>query len=94
MPWRPWRWGAWGSRPRPSASPVPRSSTPGTMPKERVQFGQPLSDFQATRFKLAEMATRITRRPGPDPLRLPRLLEGATDPRRPLRRRHWRPWPS
>ncbi len=29
--------------------------------KERVQFGRPLSDFQATRFKLAEMATRITR---------------------------------
>jgi len=28
--------------------------------KERVQFGRPLSDFQATRFKLAEMATRIT----------------------------------
>jgi alkylation response protein AidB-like acyl-CoA dehydrogenase len=27
---------------------------------ERVQFGRPLSDFQATRFKLAEMATRIT----------------------------------
>ena len=28
--------------------------------KERVQFGRPLTDFQATRFKLAEMATRIT----------------------------------
>ena len=28
--------------------------------KERVQFGRPLSDFQATRFKLADMATRIT----------------------------------
>jgi alkylation response protein AidB-like acyl-CoA dehydrogenase len=27
--------------------------------KERVQFGRPLADFQATRFKLAEMATRI-----------------------------------
>lgn len=27
---------------------------------ERVQFGRPLSGFQATRFKLAEMATRIT----------------------------------
>ena len=26
---------------------------------ERVQFGRPLSGFQATRFKLAEMATRI-----------------------------------
>lgn len=26
---------------------------------ERVQFGKPLSDFQATRFKLAEMSTRI-----------------------------------
>jgi alkylation response protein AidB-like acyl-CoA dehydrogenase len=28
---------------------------------ERVQFGQPLNEFQATRFKLADMATRITR---------------------------------
>ena len=28
--------------------------------KERVQFGRPLSEFQATQFKLAEMATRIT----------------------------------
>ena len=29
--------------------------------KERVQFGRALSEFQATRFKLAEMITRITR---------------------------------
>jgi alkylation response protein AidB-like acyl-CoA dehydrogenase len=29
--------------------------------KERVQFGRPLSEFQATQFKLAEMITRITR---------------------------------
>jgi alkylation response protein AidB-like acyl-CoA dehydrogenase len=28
--------------------------------RERVQFGKALSEFQATRFKLAEMATRIT----------------------------------
>lgn len=28
---------------------------------ERKQFGQALSEFQATRFKLADMATRITR---------------------------------
>jgi alkylation response protein AidB-like acyl-CoA dehydrogenase len=28
---------------------------------ERVQFGRRLADFQATQFKLAEMATRITR---------------------------------
>jgi len=27
--------------------------------KERVQFGQPISDFQAIRFKIAEMATQI-----------------------------------
>ncbi len=27
--------------------------------KERQQFGQPLSDFQATRFKLADMISRI-----------------------------------
>jgi alkylation response protein AidB-like acyl-CoA dehydrogenase len=27
--------------------------------RERVQFGRPLSDFQATRFKLAGMATRL-----------------------------------
>jgi alkylation response protein AidB-like acyl-CoA dehydrogenase len=27
--------------------------------KERVQFGQPISDFQAIRFKLATMATQI-----------------------------------
>jgi len=27
--------------------------------KERVQFGRPLSDFQATRFKLADMAVRL-----------------------------------
>ena len=27
--------------------------------KERVQFGQPISDFQAIRFKLADMATEI-----------------------------------
>ncbi len=27
--------------------------------KERVQFGQPISDFQAIRFKLASMATEI-----------------------------------
>jgi alkylation response protein AidB-like acyl-CoA dehydrogenase len=27
---------------------------------ERVQFGKPLAQFQATRFKLAEMATRLT----------------------------------
>jgi len=28
--------------------------------QERVQFGKPLSEFQATRFKLARMATRLT----------------------------------
>ena len=27
--------------------------------KGRVQFGQPLSSFQSTRFKIAEMATKI-----------------------------------
>ncbi|MDX9997283.1 MAG: acyl-CoA dehydrogenase family protein [Phenylobacterium sp.] len=27
--------------------------------RERVQFGQPISDFQATRFKIATMATEI-----------------------------------
>ena len=27
--------------------------------KERVQFGQPISDFQAIRFKIASMATEI-----------------------------------
>ena len=27
--------------------------------QERVQFGQPIGDFQAIRFKLAEMATEI-----------------------------------
>ncbi|MGE0830204.1 MAG: acyl-CoA dehydrogenase family protein [Hyphomonadaceae bacterium] len=27
--------------------------------KERVQFGQPISDFQAIRFKIAQMATKI-----------------------------------
>ena len=27
--------------------------------KERVQFGQPISDFQAIRFKIATMATQI-----------------------------------
>ncbi|MGE3142759.1 MAG: acyl-CoA dehydrogenase family protein [Hyphomonadaceae bacterium] len=27
--------------------------------KERVQFGQPISDFQATRFRIATMATQI-----------------------------------
>lgn len=27
--------------------------------KGRVQFGQPLADFQATQFKIAEMATRV-----------------------------------
>ena len=27
--------------------------------KERVQFGQPISDFQAIRFKIATMATEI-----------------------------------
>ena len=27
--------------------------------KERVQFGQPISDFQATRFRIASMATEI-----------------------------------
>jgi len=27
--------------------------------KERVQFGQPISDFQAIRFKIADMATQI-----------------------------------
>jgi alkylation response protein AidB-like acyl-CoA dehydrogenase len=27
--------------------------------KERVQFGQPISDFQAIRFKIADMATEI-----------------------------------
>jgi alkylation response protein AidB-like acyl-CoA dehydrogenase len=31
-----------------------------TYAKERVQFGKPLSDLQATRFKLARMATRLT----------------------------------
>lgn len=30
-----------------------------TYAKERVQFGQPISDFQAIRFKLATMATEI-----------------------------------
>src|SRR5262249_15750843 len=27
--------------------------------KERIQFGQPISDFQAIRFKIAKMATEI-----------------------------------
>lgn len=47
--------------------------------RERVQFGRPLSDFQATRFKLAEMATRIT---GARALTFSaaEALEGATDP--------------
>jgi alkylation response protein AidB-like acyl-CoA dehydrogenase len=27
--------------------------------KERVQFGQPISDFQFTRFRVADMATQI-----------------------------------
>lgn len=47
--------------------------------KDRVQFGQPLSHFQAIRFKLAEMATRIT---GARALTLAaaEVLEGATDP--------------
>ena len=27
--------------------------------KERIQFGQPISDFQAIRFKLASMATEV-----------------------------------
>lgn len=29
--------------------------------RERVQFGRPLSEFQATRFKLAEMSVRMSR---------------------------------
>ncbi len=47
--------------------------------RERVQFGRPLSDFQATQFKLAEMATRIT---GARALTFSaaEALEGATDP--------------
>jgi alkylation response protein AidB-like acyl-CoA dehydrogenase len=47
--------------------------------KDRVQFGQPLSNFQAIQFKLAEMATRIT---GARALTLAaaEVLEGATDP--------------
>ncbi|TFH65363.1 MAG: acyl-CoA dehydrogenase, partial [Gemmatimonadales bacterium] len=47
--------------------------------KDRVQFGQPLSHFQAIRFKLAEMATRIT---GARALTLAaaEVMEGATDP--------------
>ncbi len=31
-----------------------------TYSRERVQFGKPLSEFQATRFKLAGMATRLS----------------------------------
>jgi len=50
--------------------------------KGRVQFGRPLSDFQATRFKLAEMATRIT---GARAMAFSAALalEGATDPEAP-----------
>lgn len=47
--------------------------------KERSQFGRPLADFQATRFKLAEMATRITRARSLT-FSAARALEGATDP--------------
>ncbi len=49
---------------------------------ERVQFGKALSSFQAIRFKLAEMATRIT---GARALTFSaaQALEGATDPEGP-----------
>ena len=49
---------------------------------ERVQFGKALSGFQAIRFKLAEMVTRIT---GARALTFSaaQALEGATDPEGP-----------
>ena len=50
--------------------------------KERVQFGRPLSDFQATRFKLAEMATRITRARALT-FSAAEALDGAVDPEAP-----------
>lgn len=46
---------------------------------ERVQFDTALSGFQATRFKLAEMATRVTRARSLT-LAAAEALEGASDP--------------
>ncbi len=42
-----------------SASRRARSKPPRTYAKERRQFGQPIAHFQAIRWKLADMATRI-----------------------------------
>jgi alkylation response protein AidB-like acyl-CoA dehydrogenase len=49
---------------------------------ERVQFGRSLSGFQATRFKLAEMLTRITASRALT-LLAARALDGETDPEDP-----------
>ena len=38
---------------------APRSRPRATTPTERKQFGQPIREFQAIQFKLADMATRI-----------------------------------
>jgi alkylation response protein AidB-like acyl-CoA dehydrogenase len=53
--------------------------------RERVQFGKPLADFQATRFKLADMVSRIT---GARTLALAaaQVMEGGTDPALPSAR--------
>jgi alkylation response protein AidB-like acyl-CoA dehydrogenase len=49
---------------------------------ERVQFDRALSEFQATRFKLAEMATRVTRARCLA-LAAAEALEGKSDPEGP-----------
>ena len=46
-------------RPARSASRAARWKIRSPMRKRRVQFGQPIGEFQAIRFKIADMATEI-----------------------------------
>ena len=53
------RSGASRSRRCRSASPRPCSTWRSTTPRQREQFGQPISKFQAIQFKLADIATEL-----------------------------------
>ena len=58
-PPRAWRRRAPTPRRARSAWPRARSRIRSPTPSERLQFGRPIADFQAIRFKIAEMATEI-----------------------------------